>query len=371
MKMSAVIFSEAYDNSLNALTYNRPLASLAFGGRYRLIDFVLSNIVNAGISYVGVITERNYSSLMDHLGSCQEWDLDRKNSGLYFLTPFASSTITYYRGKIDQLCAAIEFLESRNSDVIILADPATVCNINFRDVLDSHVKSGADITIVADRAKRAKNEIYKLVLDENPDGTPSAIYVDYAPKAKQLESMDIYLINRDVLIEKVRSLSARGLYHLEHDLLQRSFNHNELKFNIYEFTDVVLRNNTIEHFMKNNLLLTDDTVRKSIFKKERPIYTRVRDEVPTYYGENSTVINCSVADGCIINGYAENSVISRNIRIAKGAVVKNSVIMKDCIIESGAYIENAIIDKNVTISGDTKLIGTKTRPMIYGKGYSI
>ncbi len=369
--MSAVIFSEAHNSSLNSLTYNRPIASIAFGGRYRLIDFVLSNIVNAGVSHVGVITARNYSSLMDHLGTCQEWDLDRKNSGLYFLTPFASGTMTYYRGKIDQLCAAIEFLEGLKTDVVILADPATVCNIDFKDVLAAHVKSEADITIVADRAKHVKNDVYKLVLDGNPDGTPSAVYVDYVPTEGQLESMGIYLINREVLIEKVRSLSARGLYHLEQDLFQRSFNRGELKFNIYEFTDVVLRNNTVEHYIKNNLLITTDTVRKAIFKKDRPIYTRVRDEVPTYYGENSKVTSCSVADGCIINGTAENSVISRNIRIEEGATVKNSIIMKDCVIEAGAYIENAIIDRGITVTGDTKLIGTKTRPMIYGKGSAV
>lgn len=367
MNMSAVIFSESYNNNLNALTYNRPIASLSFGGRYRLIDFILSNVVNAGINYVGVITERNYSSLMDHLGSCQEWDLDRKNSGLYFLTPFASSTMTHYRGKIDQLYAALDFLEKFESDYVVLAEPATVCNMDLKDVLSAHIKSGADVTVVADRAKHDKTEMYKLVIDEK-DGKPSAIYVDYAPSKDQLESMSIYLMSRELLIKKVRSLSAQGLYHFEQDFVQRSFNRNELTFNVYEFRDVVLRNNTIEHYLKNNLLLADDNVRSSIFKKNSPIYTRVRDEVPAYYGPKSKVNGCSVADGCIINGTVENSSISRDVRVGENAVIKNSVIMRSCVIESGAYVENAIIDKDVTVTGDVKLIGTPSRPMIVGKG---
>lgn len=366
--MTAVIFSEAYNNNLNALTYNRPIASLGFGGRYRLIDFVLSNIVNAGISYVGVLTERNYSSLMEHLGSCQEWDLDRKNGGLFFLTPFATSTMTHYRGKIDQLSAAITFLENYPSDYVVLADPATVCNIDLKEVLASHIKSGADITIVADRAKRKKDEAYKLVLDADENGTPAAVYVDYPPDTDQFESMGIYIIPQVLLITLVKSLSAQGLYHFEQDLIQRSFNRGELNFHIYEFKDVVLRNNTIGHYLKNNILLTEDTVRKSIFKKDSPIYTRVRDEVPSYYSSKSKVINCSVADGCIINGRIEDSSISRDVRVGEGAVIKNSVIMQGCVIESGAYIENAIINKGVTVTGDVKLIGTPTRPMIVGKG---
>ena len=233
-----------------------------------------------------------------------------------------------------------------------------------------HIKSNADITVVADRAKHDKAEIYKLVIDEK-DGKPCSVYVDYIPLKDQLESMGIYIISRDMLISKVRTLSAQGLYHFEQDLIQRSFNRNELSLNVYEFKDVVLRNNTIEHYLKNNLLLADDGVRKSIFKKDSPIYTRVRDEVPAYYGPKSKVNGCSVADGCIINGTVENSSVSRDVRIGEGAVIKNSVIMRSCVVESGAYVENAIIDKDVTVTGDVKLIGTPSRPMIVGKGTTL
>ena len=370
MKMSAIIFSEAY-NTINALTVNRPVASLPFGGRYRLIDFVLSNIVNSGISRVGVITESNYRSLMDHLGSCSEWDLDRKNSGLHFLAPYSSrSSGGHYRGKIDQLSAAVDFLEEFPSDHVVLADPVTVCNIDLREVLSSHLASGADVTVVADRAKHTKENIYKLVID-GENGRPTAFYVDHEPQDGQFESMGIYVLSRELLIEKVRDLAERGFYDFERDLIQGPFNRGELDFNIYEFSGVVLRNNTIEHYLKNNLLLTDETTRSGVFRKDRPIYTRVRDEVPAYYGAASSVRGCSVADGCIINGAIENSVISRGVQIGEGAVVRGSVIMTDCVIEPGAQIENAIIDRNVKIAGDVRLAGTESTPVIIAKGTAL
>lgn len=371
MKTTAIIFSEASDNNLYALTQNRTVASLAFGGRYRLIDFVLSAIVNAGISNVAILTERNYRSLMDHLGSCREWDLDRKNAGLKIISPYASSETNACRGKIDQLSSALEFLETYPSDVVILADPASVCNIDIKDVLASHRASGADVTIMADRCAHEKKDTYKLVMDVDEKSRPKAMFVDYVPHEGQYESISAYVISRTLLIEKVRTLAAQGLYHFEKDFLQRSFNQNEVSFNVYCFDGIVLRNNTIEHYLKNNLLLNQPTIRESIFRPENPIFTRERDETPTYFGPECEAIDCAVADGSHLFGKIENSVIGREVLVEKGATVKNSLIMQGCVIQAGAYIENAIIDKNVTVTGDVRLIGTPAIPVIVQKGSKV
>lgn len=378
MKMTAIIFSEASDNNLNALTYNRTVASLAFGGRYRMIDFVLSSIVNSGISNIGIATERNYRSLLAHLGPCREWDLDRKSAGVEILSPNAYVSEENRmgkiacQGKIDLLyTAAQEFLEDNKSDCVLIAETATVCNINFKDVYAKHKASGADVTIIANECTYKKKDVYKLVADIGEDNKLTELYLDCVPKVGQYQSIGAFLVNRKLLLEKVRTLPPQGLCHFEKDFLHKEFYEHTLDINIYSFEGTVLRNNTIAHYLKNNLALCDLDVRQGLFIPENPIFTRERDEPPTYFGPDSEAIDCAVADGTYVYGYVEKSVLGREVVIEKKAVVKNSMIMQGSVIKKGAYVENAIIDKNVTITGNVKIIGTPEKPAIIRKGSKI
>ena len=367
MKATGLIFSGMYNDGLDNLTRNRTVASLPFGGRYRQIDFVLSNMVNSGIHRIGVITKYNYQSLIDHLGSCQDWDLNRKRGGLTILPPFASSSTGGYRGKIEELRAALPFLSKHEDDLVVLSDTDTICNINIKKVLAYHAESGKDITIVTSAVSDDESNASELVLDEE-NGEVSALYLNYAANKGQYSSIGMYVISRELLMEKVTDLAAKGYYHLERDFIQQGFNKEELTVGMYVHDGLIMKNRSILEYYNNSLAMKEESVRQEIFRPSKPIYTTVRDEVPTYYGEESDVTDCLIADGCRIYGKVDNSVLFRKVKIEKGAVVKNSVIMAGCVIKAGAVVENAIIDKEATVSSLRHIVGAPTSPMIVQKG---
>lgn len=368
MKMTGLIFSGMYTDGLDYLTRNRTVASLPFGGRYRQIDFVLSNMVNSGIHRIGVITKYNYQSLMAHLGSCQDWDLNRKRGGLTILPPFASGSSGGYRGKIEELRAALPYLQHQTSDYVVLTDTDTICNINFHDVVEQHVASERDITVVAARILEQDMTTSELVFDSLDGQSVEASYLNYAARAGQYASLGMYVISRELLIEKVSALAAQGFYHLERDFIQQSFNRDGLKLGLYRFDRLAMKNRNILEYYHNSLKMKEEAVRNEIFRPEAPIYTTVRDEVPTYYGSESEVTDCLIADGCRIEGKADNSVLFRGVVIEKNAVVRNSVIMAGCVIREGAMVENAIIDKEATVSTLRRIVGAPLSPMIVQKG---
>ena len=369
-QISGIIFSNIYDGALGDLTAKRTVASLPFGGRYRQIDFVLSCMVNSGITTVGVITKYNYESLMDHLGSCEEWDLNRKNGGLCIIPPFAFGRSDVYHGKLEALYTALNFLKYLKSDYVVLSDTISICNIDFRDVLKSHIKSGKDITAIASEPHSGASN-YPAVFKAGEDGSAKTISVNCSAAQGALVGFGMFVIGREYLIKVVEECATAGFYHFERDFLQRYFNEGKISVNVYKFDDVILRNNTIATYLKNNLLLTDEGIRNGLFKSAAPIYTKVHDEIPTYYAGNAVVNECIVADGCVIEGNLEHSVIFRNVKIAQGTKVIGSIIMQGTKIGKGAYIENAIIDKDVVISDGARLIGAVQSPIIIKKGETI
>lgn len=370
--MVGIIFSNIYDSTFGELTSHRTVASLPFGGRYRQIDFVLSNMVNSNITNIGLITKYNYQSLMDHLGSCQEWDLNRKNGGLFILPPFASGNTGIYRGKLEALHVALQYLKNSNEEYVLISDCINLCNIDYRPVLEAHIKSGCDITVIANRAPISDNDdsddISAFVIKTDANSRATEIALNYNPGDDSLFGMGMFIIERHRLIDVVTETVAKGLYHLERDFIQRSFNNGTLSVNVYEFKGVTLRNTGVEAYFKNNLLLIKDNIRNGLFLPEAPIYTKVRDEIPTYYGELSKIENCIIADGCLLEGTASNSVLFRDVSLAKNSEVCNSIIMQGSVIDEGAYLEYAILDKNVHVTAGTRLIGTRRNPIIIKKG---
>lgn len=369
-KLCGIIFSNIYDGALGDLTANRTVASLPFGGRYRQIDFVLSSMVNSNITSVGVITKYNYESLMDHLGNCDEWDLNRKNEGLYIIPPFAFGRSDVYHGKLEALYTALNFLKSQDTPYIVLSDTITICNIDYREVLADHIKSGKDVTAIASRPKSGADN-YPAVFEIDGNHGATAITVNSGAGDNSLVGFGMFIMDREALIRVVEECATSGFYHFEKDFLQKYFNDGKISVNVYEFGETILRNRDIATYLKNNLRLTDENVRNSLFKASAPVYTKVRDEIPTYYGESSVVDECVVADGCVINGELENSVLFRDVKVADGAKVIGSVVMQGTKIGKNAYIENAIIDKDVTITEGARLIGAKHNPVIVKKGETI
>lgn len=368
MKMLGIIFSNIYDGEMGELTKNRTVASLPFGGRYRQIDFVLSNMVNSGITSVGVITKYNYQSLMDHFGDGSEWDLNRKNDGLFILPPFASGNTGVYKGKLEALNSALSFLRRSKYKYVLMCDSTVICNIDFEEVLNSHIKSGADITVVANKDYQNKNNvnnelILKVVRNRVIDMAVNTIVSD-----GEYTGMGMYIMDRKSLISVIEYSVSHGLCHFEKDFLQRRFITGDFNINVYKFKDCVLRNKSVASYFKNNLSLTSEKTQKGIFKPDAPIYTKVRDEAPTYYAKGCSVDDCIIADGCNIKGSIKNSVIFRDVVIEEGAIVHNCVLMQGTKIGKNARLVNVITDKDVTVTEDTVLSGAEMSPLIIGKG---
>jgi len=370
MKALGVVFSNIYDSSLGELTNHRTVSSLPFGGRYRQIDFVLSNMSNSGIYNVGVITKYNYRSLMDHLGSCTEWDLNRKNEGLVILPPFASGNMGIYKGKLEALYSAVSFIDNKHYDYVVVSDSTVLCNVNLRDAIESHVASGADVTVVCNKEK-ADSKKHPLILNTNSKGTVTGMLIDSSVQKSSLVGMGMFIFSREMLVTAINESYERGLVHLERDFLQRAFNEKRIKIGTYKFDGIVLRNEDIKSYYANNMKLLDKSVRDGLFLRENPIYTKVRDEIPTYYDKDSKVCDCLLADGCTICGEIKNSVLFRGVTVSKGAEVCDSIVMQGTKIGKNAKLKCVILDKNVTVTDGATLIGTREHPVIVKKGETV
>lgn len=370
--MLGILFAEIYgSDELNALTYDRNMAAIPFGGRYRLVDFTLSNMVNSGIDNIGVLVKQYYRSLMDHLASGQEWDLNRKNGGLHILPPYANESITHSTvGKLDELRGALDLLRDATEPYVLLTDANVVCSMDYRPVLDAHIASGADITAVTFTANGTVASPYSYVFLPG-DGKAAAFALNDIPRAGDQIGIGTYVISREMLIEIVTEFTAFGAYHFEREFMQRQLNAGKLNINLYNIDCPVFFNRSVTEYLQNSLALTDETIGQAIFRQDWPIYTRVNDEVPTYYGADCAISACIIADGCVIDGSAEHSVLARGVRVGKGAVIKNCVIMQGVTVGENAVLENVIVDKRAVISPGTELKGLPTAPVIIRKGATV
>ena len=370
MKAMGIIFSNIYDSTLGELTNHRTVASLPFGGRYRQIDFVLSNLSNSGIYKVGLITKYNYRSLMDHLGSAADWDLRRKNEGLVILPPFASGNTGVYKGKLEALYSAVSFIDNPNYDYVVVADTTVLCNLDFKPAIINHMKSGADVTVISNKELNDDKKKHPLILYADKRGKVKSILLDSPSDEEAYVGMGMFIIKRQLLVDAIYESHAKGYVHFEKDYMQRYFNEGKLKVSVYDFKGVVLRNENIKSYYKNNMALLNEKTRNGLFSKN-PIYTKVRDEMPTFYGEGSYIANCLMADGCKLHGEVIDSILFRDVRVEEGATVKGSIVMQGTRIGKNAKLECVILDKNVTVSDNAELKGTPEHPVIVKKGETV
>ncbi len=367
--MAGIILTEDKETQLGILTEKRAISAMPMAGRYRLIDFILSCMVNSGIRNVGVATQFNYSSLMDHLGSGRAWDLNRKNSGLYILPPnIGRETTGQSIGDIDVLYGVGSFIRKTKPDYIVLSKGNTMYNTNFKDMLAFHKENNADITILYNEEKNATPDVLSryTLLSVEEDGRVSDIMKNHPhPKCNNV-SMDTYIIERSFLIGLIENCISHG----EHDLVMDALikNLGTLKIYGYKFDGYVGRVDTIDSYYKNNMAFLNPEVRNELFSEKRKIFTKVKDQVPTHYGENAHVADSIVADGCIIDGTVENSIIFRGVHIAKGATVKNSIVMQNSVIQENCYAENVVLDKEVTLLSGKTVMGQPNYPFVIAKG---
>ena len=369
MNVMGIIFTN--DADMGELTDKRTMASLPFGGRYRQVDFALSNLSNAGVRHVGIISRHNYHSLMNHIGDGEEWGLELEEGGLEFLTPYAQSVTHTYRGKLESLANAMDFLEFGDDELVVMTDSAILSNIDLTAVLNAHVASGKDVTVVTKAGICNGSKIIDLAVKTDKNGEVSDMLVDYAAPADYAASMDIFVLDKQFLIRSVKELIARDKFHMDRDLVLGGWQRGVVSVNVFPFEGVAMFNESIGEFYENSLALIKPDIRKDIFDGRHPIYTKVRFRVPTYYGEDSEIDNALIADGCMLEGQVKDSVLFRNVTVDKDAEVENCIIFNDTVIGEGAELKYAILDKDVTVTPGAKLIGTRKNPVIVKRGETV
>lgn len=361
-----LIFASINDSTVIDLTKQRTMGSIPFGGRYRLIDFPLSNMVNSGIQEVGVITKSNYGSLMDHLGSGREWDLARKKGGLHLLPPFSHVGGGVYQGRLEALNNVWNFIDYAKSEYVVMSNCDIITNIDFSDVIAQHEESGADITIVyAKGMYRMDKNVSTNILSVDEDNTVTEVLVHPDMAGECNICLDMFVMRTEFLKKIVREAASKNQHSLIRDVLQGR--KDEFVYKGYQHKGEYFKIDSLESYYKTNLKLQDADVRKSLFDAESPIYTKTGDNAPVKYGLETVVKNSTIADGCMIEGTVENCVLFRGVKIGKGAVVKNCVLMQGTVVGERCSLESVVTDKEVEISEEKVLTGSPEYPLYLGK----
>lgn len=361
-----VIFANLHEETVPELVRRRTMASIPFGGRYRIIDFTLSNMVNSGITTVGLLTNNNYRSLIDHIGSGKDWDLARKDGGLILLPPFSEKHDKLYTTRLEALGSLTGFLSRRSEKYVVLTDCDGVAKFDIASIIKYHESKNADITLVSHHGKVGHRSDFML-LNADKDGRVNEIQL--SPHLAEGTKADIFvnlmIINRQFLLNIVEDSVTHGFSSFESDILVKQL--NSLKIYQYNFDGYYAGIDSMAAYYKHNMELLDKEVRDELFG-ERNIYTKVRDSAPSKYGENAVVKNSLISDGCVIEGIVENSILFRGVKVGKGAVVRNSIIMQDNYIGDNTSLNCVITDKNVVVSDSKSLSGCSELPYFIQKG---
>ena len=368
MNAYSIIFSDAFgDERIGELTAKRNLASIPFGGRFRLIDFLLSSLVGAGVYDIGVLTRSNYSSLMDHLGSGKDWDLDRKKGGLKFLTPFVEATGRTIKNRIDGLISARSYIKAAKNDYCILSDSNIIFNIDFESVLKTHIEKKADITCLYRTSTVNTGETSISVTASGK--VIDALYHFDADEGEKDVIIKTYVIRKTLLLELIDKAITFGWDDLDRDFIAKSFSSYEIYgYKVTGFCKII---RDINDYYEASMALLNKDIRKELLRAKNPVLTKVKYSVPTMYGENATVSNSLIADGCTIDGTVENSILFRGCHIKKGAIIRNSIIMQNSVIGENCIMTNVIADKNISLSSDKVLTGYDTLPFVIQKNTQI
>ncbi len=362
-----VIFSNIHDENIPELSRHRTMASVPFVGRYRLIDFALSNMVNSGITTVGIVTKNNYQSLIDHLGSGKEWDLARKDGGIILLPPYSDETDKPYTTRLEALMSITGFLTHRKEDYVVISDCDGISHMDIADIVRFHEEKGADITMVYHKETEPCESSYFMTLLPGKDGRIKGLKIN--PNLKGEGEYNLYVnvmvMRREFLINTIQDAVTRGFSSFGRDILTK--NVDTLKIYGYEFCGYYAGVNSMEDYYKHSMELLRRDVRHEIFGG-RDIYTKVRDSAPSKYLDGAVVRNSLISDGCVIEGTVENCILFRGVKVGKGSVVRNSIIMQDTVIGENVSLDCVITDKNVVIRDRRTLAGCETLPYFIAKG---
>lgn len=359
-----VIFSSMNEENVPELTKLRSMGSIPYGGRYRMVDFTLSNMVNSGITTVGMITKSNYQSLMDHLGSGKSWDLARKEGGLILLPPFSDETENMYKSRLDALKGATAFLKKAKEDFVVLADSDAVYKLDYSKVIEAHIKNNADITMVYHEHEVVKSHYY-MTFETKKDGRISEIEINPAGGGVKKNYINVMVARTSFLLNLIQNAIHHGYTSFGRDILGpgvKTYNLYGYKLEGY-YANIA----SLPAYFNANLDLLNKSIRNEIFG-DRDVYTKVNDSAPAKFTDTAVVKNSLISDGCLIEGTVENCVLYRGVKIGKGTVVKNCIIMTDNIVGENCNLSYVISDKNSVIRDNRTLAGCEIQPYFINKG---
>ena len=362
--MLGIILTNFQDSYIPALTTERTFSSIPFGAKYRLIDFPLSNMVNSGVSKIGVVTKNNYLSLMDHIGSGKAWNLSRRRGGLTFLPPY-ENTSDKYNNFVQTIESISGFIKNSYEDYVVITGSMSVVNFDYHQMFNVHLKNNADITICYRNMPIVKGSGDNVVLSMDSNQRVAEVLVN--PRTIESGSCMVKcaIMKKDLLLDIISDCLSRNKLDFARDVVQAGI--KEHKVYGYEIRGYYTQVDNIRSFFEANMDLLKPDVRAELFNMRNPIYTKVRDDMPTKYGLKSSVKNSLISPGCVIEGEVENSIIFKGVHIAKGAKVSNCIIMQDCVVGEDTTLNYVICDKDSVINPKRMLCGIDSYPVCISK----
>ncbi|MCO7126563.1 glucose-1-phosphate adenylyltransferase subunit GlgD [Sporolactobacillus shoreicorticis] len=355
----------------NPLTRYRPVAGLPFCSSYRLIDFPLSNLVSAGVESIGIFMNGQYQSIYDHVLNGSDWDLDSLNGGIFFFDSGTEQINGLIRDDLEAFHNNLEFIEKSRSDFVIIMGSRALCNIDVQAVLRHHLEQKAEITLV-----------YKTISCSAADDRPiTCVELDENNRIRKMKScmlrhdgqsavnMEIYVMRCSLYAQIVRRFMAWNEVYNLRDAIHQAV--RTVKTNGYEYTGYFKNITSIKSYYDAHMDMIEEFNRSALFGGEHQIHTKIKNEVPSYYGKNTAVSNSLIANGCMINGIISHSLLSRNVVIHKESKIVSSIIMEGSVIGEGVYLSNVIMDKENHIQPGSRIIGSADHPVVIEKKSTI
>lgn len=364
-KVVAMLLAGGQGSRLKTLTKHIAKPAVPFGGKYRIIDFPLSNATNSGISDIGVLTQYKPALLNTHIGIGSVWDYDRNIGGLRILQPFTSEDGgRWYTGTANAIFENIDFLEEIDAEYVLILSGDHIYKMDYNDLLEDHKEKDADVTIAVMEVPWEEAPRFGII---NTDKEMKIVEFDEKPEnpKNNMASMGIYMFNwkklKKYLIED--SENKDSSHDFGKDILPKMLQ-DESKMYAWNYKGYWKDVGTVKSYWQANMDLLDETNTLNLYDKDWRIYTRSKNLPPQYIGETAITHNSLINEGCSIKGEVSNSILFSEVIVEEGAVVNNSVIMSSCIIKKGAVINNAVILEGITVEeGDT--IGKAERKEIY------
>ncbi|MBQ9070441.1 MAG: glucose-1-phosphate adenylyltransferase subunit GlgD [Clostridia bacterium] len=368
---AGIIFSNLNNNTLSRLTRERTVAAIPFACRYRLIDFCLSNLVNANISKIHVVANYNYRSLVEHIGSGKDWDLARRKDGIKVISPFqtaTSSSAKLFATHMEALKSMKQYINEFKEEHVVLMDSDFVLNIDISDVIREHEKTNANITIVTKLADKDYTSKHPRMFLSSVAGKVTDIAMSAVASTQTPElALNIFVMKTSYLRTLIDEAEAYGLNSFT-EMMLKKYKHSNYRTYCYSGYAASV-SSFLDYYRHSIELATNDKARESLLnEKSRPIFTRVHNSAPVVYTKTAKVENSLIADDCVIEGTVINSVLSRGVHVARGAVVKNSILFQHTRVEKNAELNCIVTDKKVTITEGVKLSGNQSMPFFIQKG---